>query len=217
MSLNRLESSRHRLISARGRAVAARQGVSAFFERWMSLRPDERLAVALDLAGGHRGAMQQRLGHILTGGPRDEKLAAIALSRSLAMTAALETRLVGSLADPDTHVVAAAVSALADKGSRHGVGAARRALGHADPRVQANAVETLSRIDRDPTDVLDDLLTSRDNRIRANAVQGVLRHRGVPSPGTGLGSGPADEAAKEKFPDGWESPKPYIRIVPQPQ
>jgi hypothetical protein len=25
-----------------------------------------------------------------------------------------------------------------------------------------------------------------------------------------------DEAAKEKYPDGWESPKPYIRIVPDP-
>ncbi len=27
----------------------------------------------------------------------------------------------------------------------------------------------------------------------------------------------SDEAAKEKFPDGWKSPKPYIRIVPQPK
>jgi alkyl hydroperoxide reductase subunit AhpC len=26
----------------------------------------------------------------------------------------------------------------------------------------------------------------------------------------------SDEAAKEKFPDGWKSPTPYIRIVPQP-
>lgn len=26
----------------------------------------------------------------------------------------------------------------------------------------------------------------------------------------------SDEAAKEKYPDGWESPKPYIRIVPDP-
>jgi len=26
----------------------------------------------------------------------------------------------------------------------------------------------------------------------------------------------SDEAAKEKFPDGWKAPKPYIRIVPQP-
>ncbi len=26
----------------------------------------------------------------------------------------------------------------------------------------------------------------------------------------------SDEAAKEQYPDGWESPKPYIRIVPDP-
>jgi alkyl hydroperoxide reductase subunit AhpC len=26
----------------------------------------------------------------------------------------------------------------------------------------------------------------------------------------------SDEEAREKYPDGWESPKPYIRIVPQP-
>jgi thioredoxin-dependent peroxiredoxin len=27
----------------------------------------------------------------------------------------------------------------------------------------------------------------------------------------------SDEAAKEQYPDGWKAPKPYIRIVPQPQ
>ena len=27
----------------------------------------------------------------------------------------------------------------------------------------------------------------------------------------------SDEAAKEKFPDGWKSPKPYLRIVAQPR
>jgi alkyl hydroperoxide reductase subunit AhpC len=27
----------------------------------------------------------------------------------------------------------------------------------------------------------------------------------------------SDEAARETYPDGWESPKPYIRIVPQPR
>ena len=26
-----------------------------------------------------------------------------------------------------------------------------------------------------------------------------------------------DEAAKEKFPNGWDAPKPYLRIVPQPR
>ncbi|MDX6369670.1 MAG: thioredoxin-dependent peroxiredoxin, partial [Gaiellaceae bacterium] len=27
----------------------------------------------------------------------------------------------------------------------------------------------------------------------------------------------SNDEAKETFPDGWESPRPYIRIVPQPQ
>ena len=27
----------------------------------------------------------------------------------------------------------------------------------------------------------------------------------------------SDEQAKERYPDGWKSPKPYIRIVPQPK
>ena len=27
----------------------------------------------------------------------------------------------------------------------------------------------------------------------------------------------SDDEAKEIYPDGWESPRPYIRIVPQPQ
>jgi len=27
----------------------------------------------------------------------------------------------------------------------------------------------------------------------------------------------SDEEAKEKFPDGWKAPKPYLRIVPQPE
>ena len=26
----------------------------------------------------------------------------------------------------------------------------------------------------------------------------------------------SDEEARERYPDGWESPRPYIRIVPQP-
>ena len=27
----------------------------------------------------------------------------------------------------------------------------------------------------------------------------------------------SDEAAKEKYPEGWKAPKPYLRIIPQPQ
>ena len=27
---------------------------------------------------------------------------------------------------------------------------------------------------------------------------------------------PTDEQAKERYPDGWETPKPWMRIVPAP-
>ena len=27
----------------------------------------------------------------------------------------------------------------------------------------------------------------------------------------------SDDEAREKYPDGWDSPRPYIRIVPQPE
>jgi len=27
----------------------------------------------------------------------------------------------------------------------------------------------------------------------------------------------SDEAAKEKYPDGWDAPLPYLRFVPQPK
>jgi len=32
-----------------------------------------------------------------------------------------------------------------------------------------------------------------------------------------ISGGVSDEDAKKKYPDGWKSPKPYIRIVPQPK
>ena len=32
-----------------------------------------------------------------------------------------------------------------------------------------------------------------------------------------IGSSVTDEVAKQKFPGGWKAPKPYLRIVPQPQ
>jgi alkyl hydroperoxide reductase subunit AhpC len=32
-----------------------------------------------------------------------------------------------------------------------------------------------------------------------------------------IGGAVSDEDAKKKFPGGWKSPKPYIRIVPQPR
>ena len=32
-----------------------------------------------------------------------------------------------------------------------------------------------------------------------------------------IGGSVSDEDAKKTYPDGWKAPRPYIRIVPQPQ
>jgi hypothetical protein len=34
---------------------------------------------------------------------------------------------------------------------------------------------------------------------------------------TNLSPAVSDEEAKQKYPDGWKAPKPYLRIVPQPK
>jgi hypothetical protein len=39
----------------------------------------------------------------------------------------------------------------------------------------------------------------------------------TPGPPLIIAGSVSDEAAKELFPDGWESPRPYIRIVAQPR
>ena len=62
-------------------------------------------------------------------------------------------------------------------GSRHARHALRRALDHPDLRVQANALEAITRIDHGAIDRLGDRLDSLDNRLRANAVRAVLRRR----------------------------------------
>jgi hypothetical protein len=31
-----------------------------------------------------------------------------------------------------------------------------------------------------------------------------------------IGGSVSDEQAKERYPDGWEAPKPWLRIVPAP-
>ncbi|MHC4128815.1 MAG: HEAT repeat domain-containing protein [Planctomycetota bacterium] len=74
-------------------------------------------------------------------------------------------------------MASASVAALGDGGSSRRSSAVRKALGHGDQRVRANAVEALVRIDRRPGAHLGALAASRENRLRANAVRGLLAGR----------------------------------------
>ena len=107
-------------------------------------------------------------------GDRAQKLAAIALLGRLRWSTALEHELIAQSASDDTHVASAAVTALRDVRSTHSVGAIRKALGHDDARVRANAIESLTRLDRRAIELVAPMVTTRDNRPRANAVRALL-------------------------------------------
>jgi HEAT repeat protein len=175
--LSRLEQSPHRVVARRAEVLAARCSAKAFFDRWMSLARDDWWAASLTLLRTQREAFLARLANLLATGGRDEKLAAVTLARRLGVTSALEGELIGQVGSVDFRVASAAVAALGDGGSTQRAGAVRKALGHADLRVRANAVEALVRIDRRPGAHLDALAASRDNRLRANAVRGLLAGR----------------------------------------
>jgi HEAT repeat protein len=180
VALARLEQSPHRVVARRAEVIAARSSAKAFFDRWMTLGRDDWWAAAMALLRTQRQAFLARLSNLLATGVRDQRLAAVTLARRLRVTAALEAELIGQVGSVDFRVASAVVAALGDGGTGHAAGAVRRALGHADLRVRANAVEALIRIDGRPGAHLDALAASRDNRLRANAVRGLLRGR---SPG----------------------------------
>ncbi|MHC4711038.1 MAG: hypothetical protein ACYTA3_11625 [Planctomycetota bacterium] len=177
VGLGRLEQSPHRVVARRAEVIAARSSARAFFDRWMALGRDDWWAAAMALLRTQREPFLARLSNLLATGGRDEKLAAVTLARRLGVTAALEAELIGQVGSVDFRVASAAVAALGDGGSSHRASAVRRALGHADLRVRANAIEALVRIDRRPGAHLDALAASRDNRLRANAVRGLLAGR----------------------------------------
>ncbi|MHC4081815.1 MAG: HEAT repeat domain-containing protein [Planctomycetota bacterium] len=174
VGLGRLQQSPHRIVARRAEIIAARSSTKAFFDRWMSLGRNDWWAAGLALLRTQREAFLARLTNLMATGERDERLAAITLARRLGVTAALEAELIRQVGSVDFRVASAAVAALGDGGSGQCSAAVRRALGHADPRVRANAVEALVRIDRRPGAHLDALAASRDNRLRANAVRGLL-------------------------------------------
>ena len=177
--LRTLEASAHPLIASRATVVAAGADVDAFFERWLRLAAADRVAIAHRLLSTRRVSLLSGLRTALSSGGREQQLAAISLAGRLDVTCVLELALFGAVAGDDDRVVSAAVGALGQiigrGGSRHARHALRRALDHPDVRVQANALEAITRIDHAAIDRLGDRLDSRDNRLRANAVRAVLR------------------------------------------
>lgn len=122
-------------------------------------------------------------------GPAPERLRALGLARRLALAPSLELELLRILSETAAerdhqHLVATAAAMLGALGSAPAGQALRACLGHALPRVRANAVEALvRRASRGAEDSgLENLLIEAkadcDHRVRANAVRGLCRQPG---------------------------------------
>lgn len=109
------------------------------------------------------------------GESRDSALAAVALCRRLRLVGDLEPQLIDLIDGADRHAASAAVSALGDDAADRCRDALEGALAHADPRVRANALEALVRFDRTIAGSIGHHVASHDSRLRANAVRAMLR------------------------------------------
>ena len=185
--LRTLESSPHPLIARRATLAAAACSVDAFFERWLSLRAQDRIAISRGFLHPYRPRLLARLRAALCDGTKYEKLAAISVAGRLGLGGDLDFAIIGLIGDSDSRVASAAVPLLAVGRPRHCLKTMRAALNHHDARVRANALETLTRIDRRAIDRLHDLLVGGDNRLRANAIRALLR-RGNPKGPSVLGA-----------------------------
>ncbi len=111
-------------------------------------------------------------------------LAALALSRRLAVARLLVPCLSAAARSPESQIASAAVAALGDayrhrSVSRNELSPLLTAIEHADPRVRANAIEAMGKTDQSRlVDIEVFAETEEANRPRADAIRSLLRHRG---------------------------------------
>lgn len=108
-------------------------------------------------------------------GRESDQAGAILLTRKLGLASRFQDRMIElAMHAADAKVAATAVAALADCASHASMDATVGALGHADPRVRANAIETLGRRVRGgeslPAQVIE-LKHDGHHRVRANALR----------------------------------------------
>ena len=181
--LSRIRESRDPQLVRRGVRLLAAVGIDEFFQHWLTISAHDRVHIARRLLAQDSEAWMARIRDHLADGLRPARLAALGLVRRLRVASAVQDAIASLMLDSDFHVVSAAALALADEASTTGAKHAdliRAALDHQDDRVAANAVESASRLEPDlAIALIEPKTSSRHNRIRANAILGLLR-QGAP-------------------------------------
>lgn len=142
---------------------------AAHWERLLAMR--RRLAESPDLA------LAELRGRIVEGEAPDRSRA-MHLARRLGALDRFETELLEAAADADARIAATGVLALGALWTAPARAAVAGALAHPDPRVRANALETIGR--RDPVAAAVARAMHDDHaRSRANAIRSRLREQGA--------------------------------------
>lgn len=127
-----------------GRATIEREGQKIRASRC----PAAHRLIALRASARDRGGTSERLASVVGGAaraPRPARVEAIATVRRLGLGRSMQPALERAAGDPDAHVASAAISAMGHARRADVDGVIRAALGHADARVRADAIEALDR------------------------------------------------------------------------
>lgn len=140
----------------------------------------------LALYGRDRAALADRLHASAGEGSQAERIEAIRVARRLRLLDGwLDTLTEIIKSTPDeasAHVAATAAAAIGDLPAGGAEVALSRAIGHPDPRVRANAIESIDRLSRRIGGSpgmgrrLTEMKTATEHRTRANAIRALSRH-----------------------------------------
>lgn len=173
--LSRLVNSDHPEVSRLARGRLAPVGFDKLWNNWPAMTPEQRLSVGRALIKIDP-SFNSHVARKLSGEDRKARLRALAVIHTLNQGQAFEPALLTLVNDPDEVIVSAVVRALGSVQSPQAAQALEAALHHRDPRVRANAVESLQQA-RSTRHVqrLFEMAQSDQGRPRANAIRAMMQ------------------------------------------
>ncbi len=151
---------------------------SRLWDSWHRLNHTQRIGAGralIKIDPGFHTALQDKLNLPDT----KPKLRALSIIGELNQGLLLQDTILRLCRDRDPHIVSAAVKALGTAEPKRAAPAIESALEHEDDRVRANAVEALARLDstRHLDQIADMTSEHEPNRARANAIQALMKMR----------------------------------------
>lgn len=177
--LEQLEQRAEEAVASEASLRVASASLDAFIERVQGLAPTAAHIAALACLERDRTALMQKFSErLVEGSARALRLRIIHLVRRLRIGPFVAEALLHCTNEGDAHVASAAISALDAVDAQPVRDALERLMRHhPEPRVRANAMETLSRLNRhhDRTHIeLEAFDHASDNRLRANAIRSMI-------------------------------------------